>query len=71
MRRASHCHQTPHAFRAHSGPVTRTIRPKTTVSSAAATASRSAAAWPRNRYIALATPQTKAARNVTIAAGTW
>ena len=40
--RASHCHQTPHAFRAQSGPVTSTIRPKTTVSSAAAAASRSA-----------------------------
>ena len=39
MRRASHCHQTPHAFRAQSGPVTRTIRPNTTTSSAAAAAS--------------------------------
>ena len=41
--RASHCHHTPQAFRPHSGPVTRPIRPNSTASSAAATAMRSAA----------------------------
>ncbi len=36
--RASHCHQTPQAFRAHSGPVMRTMIPRIAVSSAAAMA---------------------------------
>src|ERR1700749_3073765 len=36
--RASHSHHTPHALRAHNGPVTSAIAPYNTVSSAAATA---------------------------------
>ena len=39
--RTSHCHQTPHAFLAHSGPVTSVMIPNSTTSSAAAQASRS------------------------------
>ena len=39
--RASHCHQTPHALRPQSGPVTRPIRPKSTAISPRAAATRS------------------------------
>ena len=60
--RASHCHQTPHALRAQSGPVTSTISPRTTVSSAAATAIRSADGFRVNRNTALAMPLTNAAQ---------
>jgi hypothetical protein len=45
--------------------------PKTTVSSPAATASRSAAALFLNRNTALAIPQTNADTNSIIADGTW
>ena len=71
MSRASHCHQTPHALRAQRGPVTRPIAPKSTVSSPAATATRSAACFPRKRYTTLAIPQTNTAVNIAIHAGTW
>ena len=64
--RASHCHHTPHAFRPHSGPVNSPISPKTTASSAAATASAIRALRPVNRKIALPMPQTNAAVNITI-----
>ena len=71
VRRASHCHHTPHALIPHNGPVTSPISPKTTASSAAATARRSAAGFRRNRYCALETPSTKTARNIAIQAGKW
>ena len=48
-----------------------TMMPKTTVSSAAANATRSAPARRANKYAALAIPHTKADRNMTIADGTW
>ena len=38
VRRGSQSHQTPHALRAQSGPVTSIIVPNTTASSAAASA---------------------------------
>ena len=47
------------------------ISPNTTASSAAATARRSAAGFPRNRYCTLAMPSTKTARNIAIHAGKW
>src|SRR6266545_8357752 len=58
--RASQTHHTPHAFLAHNGPVTRTIKPNSAVSSAAASATRSAAGSFRQRNKALATPHTTA-----------
>ncbi len=69
--RASHTHQTPHALRAHSGPVTSASRPKTTTSSAAATAVASDAARLVNRKRALATPATIAATMNIHADGMW
>ena len=69
--RASHCHHTPHAFRPHSGPVMSPMSPNTTDSSAPATAIRSKTLRPPNRKIALAMPQTDAARNIAIHEGTW
>src|SRR6185369_7556405 len=69
--RTSHCHQTPHAFRAHSGPVTRTMAPKRTVSSAAAYARRSCRGDPPKRNLALAIPHTIAERRNTHADGRW
>ena len=69
--RASHCHHTPHAFRAHNGPVMSPSSPKSTVSSAAATARWSAARRCLNKYTALAMPQTNADVNMTIHEGTW
>ena len=69
--RASHCHQTPQALRAQSGPVMSTIAPKSTDSSAAASAQRSARRFSLNRNSALAMPQTNADTNIAIAAGTW
>ena len=69
--RASHCHQTPHAFRPQSGPVMSTIAPNSTVNSAAAAARRSADGLPVKRNMALADAETNAARNIVIPAGTW
>src|SRR5205814_5056063 len=69
--RTSHCHQTPHALRAQSGPVMSARAPKSTVSSAAAHAVRSWRGLPPNRYRALATPHTIAdVRNIH-ADGMW
>src|SRR5687768_4907195 len=68
--RASHCHQTPQALIAQSGPVTNTITPNTTTSSAAAIAVASAPGVRRARYTALAIPHTNADRNITSADGT-
>ncbi len=68
---ASHCHQTPHAFLPHSGPVMSPINPKTTASSADAWATRSASFRPVKITRAPAMPQTHAAVNMTIHDGTW
>ena len=69
--RTSHCHQTPQAFRAQSGPVTSASRPKSTVSSAAARAVRSCRGSPLNRKRALATPQTTPEIRNIQADGMW
>ena len=61
---ASHCHQTPHALRPQSGPVTRPISPNSTAISAAASAIRSARGLVRNRWMRLATPQMPIAVNI-------
>ncbi len=66
VRRASHCHHTPQALRAQSGPVTRTINPMIDVSSAPATAIRSAEARFVNRNTALPMPLTNAAANIAM-----
>ena len=71
MSRASHTHHTPHALRAHSGPVTSASRPKSTASSAAATAVASEAWRLPNRKRALATPATIAASRNIQADGMW
>src|SRR5262249_15531990 len=55
---ASHCHQTPHAFRAHSGPLMRPFRPNSSTSSAADSAYRSAIRSPLNKYQMLPTAHT-------------
>jgi hypothetical protein len=49
VRRASHCQYTPHATLAHKGPDTNTHSPKTTPSSAAATAVLSPRSDPPNK----------------------
>ena len=55
---ASHCHQTPHALRPHSGPVTSPIRPKSDGDLGRRhRRSRSARGLVLNRWIRLATPQ--------------
>jgi hypothetical protein len=70
VRRTSHCHHTPQALRAHSGPVIRAHSPKTTASSAAETDSSSAFSEPRNRYSALHTPAVRALIMASHAQGT-
>ncbi len=70
VRRASHCHQTPHALRPHSGPVTRTQAPKRTASSAEETASRSPASDPLKRKAMLPAAQANVERNSRDAHGT-
>src|SRR5712692_8427956 len=69
--RGSQSHQMPHAFRAHIGPVTITIRPNSAVSSADAMATWSAAGLFRHKYTALATPHTIADSSMTIPDGAW
>src|SRR5687767_13477111 len=69
--RGSHTHQTPHAFRAQSGPVTIAIAPYSTVSSAAAKAIQSYAGFFLMRNIALTMPQKIADRSISIAGGMW
>jgi len=70
VRRTSHCHHTPHALRAHKGPVTSGKRQNSTVSSAALTASWSPFSERLNRYIAEPHAHTNAERKVTDAEGT-
>ena len=69
--RASHCHHTPHALRAHNGPVTSTSNPMTTTNSAPATAHRSAAGFFVKRNTALPAPLTNAARNSAMPHAAW
>src|SRR5215831_17409786 len=66
VRRGSQSHQMPHAFLAHIGPVTMTMRPNSAVSSADAMARRSAPGLFRHKYIALAMPHTMADSSITM-----
>src|SRR5438045_2242145 len=61
VRRGSQSHHTPHAFFAQSGPVAITIAPNSAVSSADASATRSAPGRRPQRNSALATPHTSEA----------
>src|SRR6186997_2981028 len=69
--RASQIHQVPHAFLAHSGPVTSVSRPKSTAISAAASAVLSSRGLPVARNRALALPQMTLAVRNTHADGMW
>ena len=69
--RASHTHHSPHALRAHSGPVIRASAPKTNANSADASAFQSDSLFCPNRNMALYTPETMAAIRNSQADGMW